>query len=117
RAAGGKMGAGRDPYDLCGIQGCAAQAQTFTPLPLAGAQYVTPLPVAWMLQPLVGADPRLQLAVLIAILQLSLVVFILTTLWASSVADWQLAALLVLITISFEPVAGNFDEGQVNLLL
>ena len=116
-AAAAKIAAGHDPYDLCVIQGCATQAQTFTPLPLAGAQYVTPLPVAWMLQPLVGADPRLQLAVLIAILQLSLVVFILTTLWASSVADWQLAALLVLITISFEPVAGNFDEGQVNLLL
>jgi hypothetical protein len=116
-AAAAKIAAGRDPYDLCVIQGCATQTQTFTPLPLAGAQYVTPLPVAWMLQPLVGADPRVQLAVLITILQLSLLVFILATLRASSVADWQLAALLVLITISFEPVAGNFDEGQVNLLL
>ena len=116
-AAAAKIAAGRDPYDLCVIQGCATQAQTFTPLPLAGAQYVTPLPVAWMLQPLVGADPRIQLAVLITILQLSLLVFILATLRASSVADWQMAALLVLITISFEPVAGNFDEGQVNLLL
>ena len=99
------------------IQGCASQTQTFTPLPLAGAQYVTPLPVAWMLQPLVGADPRLQLAVVIAVLQLSLLVFIVAALRATAVADWQLAALLVLVTISFEPVAGNFDEGQVNLVL
>jgi hypothetical protein len=116
-AAAARIAAGRDPYDLCLIQGCATQAQTFTPLPLAGAQYVTPLPVAWMLQPLVGADPRIQLAVVIAVLQLSLLVFMLAALRASAVKDWQLAALLVLVTISFEPVAGNFDEGQVNLVL
>lgn len=116
-AAAARIAARHDPYDLCVIQGCATQAQTFTPLPLAGAQYVTPLPVAWMLQPLVGADPRLQLAVVIAVLQLSLLVFLVAVLRAAAVADWQLAALLVLVTISFEPVAGNFDEGQVNLAL
>jgi hypothetical protein len=116
-AAAAKIRAGHDPYDLCIIQGCAQSAQTFTPLPLAGAQYVTPLPVAWMLQPLVGADPRLQLAVVVAVLQLSLAVFLVTTLRAGLVKDWQLAALLVLVTIAFEPVEGNFDEGQVNLVL
>ena len=116
-AAAARIAAGHDPYDLCVIQSCATQAQTFTPLPLAGAQYVTPLPVAWMLQPLVGADPRIQLAVVIAVLQLSLLVFMLAALRVSAVKDWQLAALLVLVTISFEPVAGNFDEGQVNLVL
>jgi uncharacterized membrane protein len=116
-AAAARIAAGRDPYDLCVIQGCATQAQTFIPLPLAGAQYVTPLPVAWMLQPVVGADPRIQLAVVIAVLQLSLLVFMLAALRASAVADWQLASLLVLMTISFEPVAGNLDEGQVNLVL
>ena len=116
-AAAARIASGRDPYDLCVIQGCATQGQTFTPLPLAGVQYVTPLPVAWMLQPLVGADPRIQLALVIAVLQISLLVFVLTALRASAVADWQLGALLVLVTISFEPVAGNFDEGQVNLVL
>jgi len=116
-AAAARIASGRDPYDLCVIQGCATQGQTFTPLPLAGVQYVTPLPVAWMLQPLVGADPRIQLALVIAVLQISLLVFILTALRASAVADWQLGALLLLVTISFEPVAGNFDEGQVNLVL
>jgi hypothetical protein len=116
-AAAARIAEGRDPYDLCVIQGCATQSQTFTPLPLAGAQYVTPLPVAWMLQPLVGADPRVQLAVVIAVLQVSLLVFILTALRSLAVRDWQLAVLLVLVTISFEPVAGNFDEGQVNLVL
>jgi hypothetical protein len=116
-AAAARIASGRDPYDLCVIQGCATQGQTFTPLPLAGVQYVTPLPVAWMLQPLVGADARIQLALVIAVLQISILVFILTALRASAVADWQLGALLVLVTISFEPVAGNFDEGQVNLVL
>src|SRR5258708_33942651 len=76
-AAAARIAAGRDPYDLCAIQGCANQAQPFTPLPLAGAQYVTPLPVAWMLQPLVGADPRLQLAILSGGVHVSLVSFLL----------------------------------------
>ena len=116
-AAAARIAAGRDPYDLCVIQGCAATAGTFTPLPLAGAQYVTPLPVAWMLQPLGGADPRLQLAIVIGVLQAALVVFLWTTMRAIRVKDWQLALLLVLVVLGFEPVVGNFDEGQVNLVL
>jgi hypothetical protein len=116
-AAAAKIAAGRDPYDLCLIEGCAHKAQTFIPLPLAGVQYVTPPPVAWMLQPLVGTDARVQLLVVIGVLQLSLAVFLVTTLRAAAVKDWQLAALLVLVTIGFEPVTGNFDEGQVNLVL
>lgn len=116
-SAAAKIAAGHDPYDLCVIQGCAQTPGTFTPLPLAGAQYVTPPPVAWMLQPLVGADPRVQLAVVIGVLQLSLLVFIWCSLRALQVRDWQLGLLLLLVAIAFEPVAGNFDEGQVNLVL
>ena len=116
-AAAARIASGHDPYDLCVLQGCAPVPGTFTPLPLAGAQYVTPLPVAWMLQPLVGADPRLQLAVIVGILHVALVVFVWATLRAIRVADWQLALLLVLVVIGFEPVIGNFDEGQVNLVL
>jgi Glycosyltransferase family 87 len=116
-AAAARIAAGRDPYDLCVIQGCAPTPGTFTPLPLAGVQYVTPLPVAWMLQPLVGADPRLQLAIIIGVLQVALVVFLWTTMRAIQVKDWQLALLLVLVVLGFEPVVGNFDEGQVNLVL
>jgi hypothetical protein len=115
-AAAARIASGKDPYDLCVITGCGP-ATGLTPLPLAGAQYVTPLPVAWMLQPLVGADPRLQLAVIIGVLQLAVVVFLWTTLRAIGVADWQLALLLVLVVMAFEPVVGNFDEGQVNLVL
>ncbi|HWO45558.1 MAG TPA: glycosyltransferase 87 family protein, partial [Methylomirabilota bacterium] len=116
-AAAARIASGRDPYDLCFIQGCAAAPGTFTPLPLAGAQYVTPLPVAWMLQPLVGVDPRVQLAIVVGVLQVALVVFLWTTMRATRVDDWQLALLLALVAIGFEPVVGNFDEGQVNLVL
>jgi len=116
-AAAARIAAGRDPYDLCIIQGCAPSSGTFTPLPLAGAQYVTPPPVAWMLQPLIGADPRVQLAIVIGVLQIALLVFLWTTLRAIGVADWQLAMLLVLVVMAFEPVVGNFDEGQINLVL
>jgi Glycosyltransferase family 87 len=116
-AAAARIASGKDPYDLCVIQGCVTTPGTFTPLPLAGAQYVTPLPVAWMLQPLPGADPHLQLAVVIGILHLAVLVFLWTTLRAVGVTDWQLGLLMVLIVIGFEPVVGNFDEGQINLVL
>jgi hypothetical protein len=116
-AAAARIASGHDPYDLCVIQGCATAPGTFTPLPLAGAQYVTPLPVAWMLQPLLGADPHVQLAIVIGVLHVAVVVFLWTTLRAIGVNDWQLALLMVLIVIGFEPVVGNFDEGQVNLVL
>lgn len=116
-AAAARIASGHDPYDLCVLHNCAPVPGTFTPLPLAGAQYVTPLPVAWMLQPLVGADPRLQLAVIVGVLQISLLVFLWATVRAIRVTDWQLALLLVLVAIGFEPVIGNFDEGQVNLVL
>jgi hypothetical protein len=114
-AAAAKIALGKDPYDLCLIQGCPGQP--FKLLPLAGVQYVTPPPVAWMLQPLVGADPRLQLAVVIAVLQVSLLIFLVTTIRALGVASWQIVALLVLVAIAFEPVIGNLDEGQINLVL
>ena len=115
-AAAARIASGHDPYDLCAIQGCSSTG-AFTPLPLAGAQYVTPLPVAWMLQPLVGVDPHVQLAIVIGVLQIAVVVFLWSTLRTVGVTDWQLALVLVLVVIGFEPVVGNFDEGQVNLVL
>jgi hypothetical protein len=116
-AAAARIASGHDPYDLCVIQGCSPTPGTFTPLPLAGAQYVTPLPVAWMLQPLVGADPHLQLAIVIGVLQIAVLVFLWATFRTVGVTDWQLALLLILVVIGCEPVVGNFDEGQVNLVL
>ena len=117
-AAAAKIAAGRDPYESCallGIRGCHSTG--FVPLPLAGPQYVTPPPVAWMLQPLLHLAPGAQLVVLLVVLQASVAVFLWAALRAVRASGWQMALLLVLVTISFEPVAANFDEGQVNLVL
>jgi hypothetical protein len=114
-AAAAKIATGHDPYDLCLIQGCSGE--TFKLLPLAGIQYVTPPPVAWMLQPLVGSDPRFQLAVVVALLQVSLIVFLVTTFRALRVSSRQMVVLLTLVAVGFEPVIGNLDEGQINLVL
>jgi hypothetical protein len=116
-AAAARIASGHDPYDVCVLHNCAPTPGTFTPLPLAGAQYVTPLPVAWMLQPLLGADPHVQLAIVIGVLHVAVIVFLWSTMRAIGVDDWQMALLLILIVIGFEPVVGNFDEGQVNLAL
>jgi len=106
-AAAAKIASGHNPYDLSAA----------TRLTVAGPQYVTPLPVAWMLQPLLHASATTQLFVVLAVLQLSVVVFLVTTLRALGVRGWQSTVLLVLVAIAFEPVAANIDEGQINLVL
>ena len=103
-----RVAAGLDPYDLCRSAGC---------LEPTGPQYVMPPPLAWLLQPFVSVDSHVITVAAILVLNASLILFIFCALRALQVDDWQLAALLVLIAISFEPVIGNIDEGQVNLVL
>src|SRR5260370_20181427 len=76
-----------------------------------------PPPPAWMLQPLIGVDSHAITVGAILLLNASLLLFLFCVLRTANITDWQLAALLVLVAISFEPVIGNIDEGQVNLVL
>ena len=102
-AAAAKIAAGRDPYNECSVgvgHGCVNNPG-FVPLPLAGAQYVTPPPVAWMLQPLLHVSAAVQLVVVLVVLQASVAVFLWTALRALRVESWQMALLLVLVVIAF----------------
>jgi Glycosyltransferase family 87 len=103
-----QLARGRDPYDLCHSLGC---------LEPTGPQYVMPPPLAWTLQPLIGVDSRAITVGAILLLNASLFLFLWCVLRTLNVSDWQLGALLVLVAIGFEPVIGNIDEGQVNLVL
>jgi arabinofuranan 3-O-arabinosyltransferase len=103
-----QFASGKDPYDLCRTVGC---------LEPTGPQYVMPPPLAWLLQPLIGVDSRAITIGAILLLNASLFVFLFCVLRTMHVTDWQLVALLVLVAISFEPVIGNIDEGQVNPVL
>lgn len=103
-----RLAAGLDPYDLCRTAGC---------LEPTGPQYVMPPPLAWALQPLVSVDSHVITVGAILLLNACLFFFVFCALRALKVDDWQLAALLGLLAISFEPVIGNIDEGQVNLIL
>ena len=106
--AAARIASGRDPYDLCATMGCSEPT---------GPQYVMPPVLAWMLQPLVGVGSHAITVGTVLVLNASLALFVWLTLKALRVRDWQLAALLVLVAIAFEPVVGNVQEGQVNLLL
>ena len=106
--AAGRLAAGQDPYDLCQTLGC---------LEPTGPQYVTPLPLAWLLQPAVGVDAHVLAAAAVVLLNASLVVFLVCVLIALQVRDWQLATLLVLAALAFEPTTANIVEGQINLVL
>jgi hypothetical protein len=106
--AAARIASGKDPYDLCATMGCSEPT---------GPQYVMPPVLAWMLQPLVGLDSRVIAAGTVLVLNVSLVAFVWLMLRALRVKDRQLAALLALVAIAFEPVVGNVQEGQVNLVL
>jgi hypothetical protein len=106
--AASRVAASLDPYDLCSTMGCSEPT---------GPQYVMPPVLAWMLQPLVGVDSHLITVGAVILLNASLALFIWTTLRALKISDWQIAALLILIALAFEPVVGNVGEGQVNLIL
>jgi hypothetical protein len=106
--AAGRLAAGRDPYELCKTMGC---------LEPTGPQYVTPPPLAWLLQPVVGVDSHVLGVAVILILNASLIAFFFFALRALQVDDWQLGVLLILVALSFEPVVGNINEGQINLVL
>jgi len=73
--------------------------------------------LAWLLQPLVGVDGHLVAVGVTLVLNASLAVFLFCALRVLRVYDTQLAVLLVLVALAFEPVMGNIDEGQVNLVL
>jgi hypothetical protein len=103
-----RLAAGLDPYDLCQTMGC---------LEPTGPQYVTPLPLAWLLQPVVGVDSQVLATGAVILLNASLVVFLFCVLRALKIDDWQLGALLVLTAIAFEPTIANIVEGQINLVL
>jgi len=106
--AAGRLAANLDPYDLCATLGC--QEPT-------GPQYVMPPLLAWLLQPLVGVDSHVVAAAVVVVLNLSLAIFLICAMRALEVRDRELGALLVIIALSFGPVIGNIDEGQVNLVL
>jgi len=106
--AASRIASGQDPYDLCATMGC---------LEPTGPQYVMPPFLAWLLQPLVGVDSHVITVGAVLVLNASLFLFIWLALRALRVRDWQLAALLVLVALAFEPVTGNIAEGQVNLVL
>src|SRR5260370_7048456 len=106
--AAGRLAAGSDPYDRCQTLGC---------LEPTGPQYVTPLPLAWLLQPVVGVDSHVLAASAVILLNASLVIFLFCALRALRIQDWQLGALLVLTAIAFEPTIANIVAGQINLAL
>jgi len=103
-----RLAENNDPYDLCRSMGC---------LEPTGPQYVMPPPLAWLLQPLISVDSHAITVGAVLVLNASLFLFVFCALRALRVYDWQLAVLLILVAISFEPVIGNIDEGQVNLAL
>ena len=106
--AAARLSKGLDPYDLCATMGCSEPT---------GPQYVMPPLLAWLLQPLVGVDSHVITVGAVIVLNASLALFIWLMVLALRVTDSQLAFLLVLVAIAFEPVIGNIEEGQVNLVL
>ena len=105
--AAGRIASGLDPYDLCQTMGC---------LEPTGPQYVMPPLLAWLLQPAIGVNSHAIGVAVVIVLNFAFVIFLVCTLRALRVTDWQLATLLCLVALTFG-MSGNVEEGQVNPIL
>jgi arabinofuranan 3-O-arabinosyltransferase len=65
----------------------------------------------------IGVDSHVITVAAVLVLNASLFLFLWCVFRSLKISDWQLAALLALVAIGFEPVIGNIDEGQVNPVL
>src|SRR5258708_9620400 len=102
--AAARLAAGRDPFDLCQTMGC---------LEPTGPQYVTPLPLAWLLQPVVGVDSHAVTVAAVLVLNVSVALFLFFSLRALPVRDWQVAAPPLLITLGVQPTTANIRPGPI----
>src|SRR5260370_15883649 len=92
--AAARLAAGRDPFDLCQTMGC---------LEPTGPQYVTPLPLAWLLQPAVGVDSHAVTVAAALVLNVSGAIFLFFPLRARRGPGCQMAPRLSPISLSFRP--------------
>jgi hypothetical protein len=104
------IAAGQDPYGPCHNLVCFGQ--------LTNANTIYPPVVGWVLQPLVGINPRLLDACALIACHIFVLVFLVTTLRALSITDWQAKALCVMATLSYPPLLDEirYENLQVALL-
>ena len=101
---------GQDPYGPCHNLACFQQ--------LTNSASVYPPLLGWLLQPLLGVNPRILDAGALIACHLFVLVFLVSVVIALGITDWQLIALCVMATLSYPPLLDQirFLNVQVALL-
>jgi hypothetical protein len=100
---------GQDPYGPCHNLVCFTQ--------LTNAATVYPPLLGWLLQPLVGVNPRvLDVGALIAC-HLFVLVFLVSVVVALRIHDWQLIALCAMATLSYPPLLDQIRYLNLHVML
>ena len=110
------LAAGKDPYQ-CTAGACAGHLQGY-----AGAwgsaypPFYPPFPL-WLLEPFAGFDPRVVDGIALLVATALLAFFVWIVLRALEVRDWQFAALVVLLSISFAPTLTEIQNRNLQILV
>lgn len=106
------IGAGGDPY-RCGSGFCSGHSSGW--LGAAGAVY--PPFTLWVMQPFSRFDPATVDAFALIAANVCLAAFILVMVRALAVKDWQLAAVITLMCVSFAPTLTEVQNRNFQVLL
>jgi hypothetical protein len=104
------IASGQDPYGPCHNLACFQQ--------LTNSASVYPPLLGWLLQPVLGMNPRVLDAGALIACHLFVILFLVTIVVALGITDWQLIALCVMATLSYPPLLDQirFLNVQVALL-
>lgn len=104
------IAAGQDPYGTCHNLACFRQLSN-------SASFYPPLP-GWLLQPVLGVNPRVLDAGALIACHLFVLVFLVSVVVALGISDWQLISLCAMVTLSYPPLLDQirFLNVQVALL-
>lgn len=108
-SAAAAIAAGQNPYGPCHNLACFNQ--------LTNSASVYPPLLGWLLQPVVGMNPRVLDAGALIACHLFVFVFLVSVVVALRISDWQLISLCVLATLSYPPLLDQIRVINVQVVL
>ncbi|HYL08170.1 MAG TPA: glycosyltransferase family 87 protein [Candidatus Udaeobacter sp.] len=107
--AAASIAAGHDPYGPCHNASCFEQ--------LTNSASVYPPLLGWLLQPVVNVNQTVLLIGALIVCQLAVITFLIATLVALRISDWQLIALCAMATLSYPPLLDQIRYQNVQVVL
>lgn len=107
--AAASIAAGQDPYGPCHNAACFQQ--------LTNSASVYPPLLGWLLQPVINVNQTVLVVGALVTCQIAVMTFLIATLVALRVSDWQLIVLCAIVTLSYPPLLDQIRYLNVQIVL